>query len=65
MPPGPTLEEVSRLGTSESDRAAVTLINAEPGRSRREALTHLLKDGIARVPGYSYPRETSHQGVPV
>jgi len=30
MPPGQTLDWVGRLGTSESDRAAVMLINAEP-----------------------------------
>ncbi len=30
MPPGPTLDGVGRLGTSESDRGTVALINAEP-----------------------------------
>jgi hypothetical protein len=40
MPRESTLDWVGRLGTSESDRAVVALINAGPGRSRLEPLTH-------------------------
>ncbi len=40
MPPGPTLDWVGRLGTSESDRGRLRSSMQNPGRSRREALTH-------------------------